>query len=179
MRTIIKLDVTEGLLYLSLKPVELARINRQTANKLISDIHTRIGTEIPEKTGVKKAGFRKVRTKRKKSTAKGRNRQLARLWIGGNSIAPRFGGRMRQRGTSAFAGRHEFRNSFLASVRGGAYTSIFKRSSSPEHRSGIVEQRIKVKDFDEMVNNISGEEFQQISRHLNTEINKVLNRRNR
>jgi len=170
MEVRVKIDIKSAHTKLKLTPSQIGRINRQTANKLVTEIKRRIGGEISRGAGVRVVGFRRVRTFKKTSKTKGKNRQIASVWVGGNNVSARFGGHMRNSGKDAYAGRHLFRNSFKAAVRSGSYTSIWKRLANGK----LAEQRIVIDDFHPNVNKIVNEEVRKIDSIMTNELEKVL-----
>ena len=166
----IKVSIQDSQPDIKLTNSEINRVNRQAANQLVAAIKRRTGGEIPKAAKIGIVGYRRVRTHKTSARARGKNRQLAVAWVGGNNVAARFGGRMRQKGTTAYAGRTLFRNSFKASVRNGNYTSIWKRLANGK----LEEQVIPLIDFRRDVQAIAKEEFRGVNELLKNELSKVL-----
>ena len=106
-------------------PVQIARVTRNLTNFIATDLRQSLGGSIPKKSGSNIAGFRRVRTRKTLSTVK-RRRPFATLWLGGNTIAAKYGGRLYQTEKGAGAGKHFFKGSFIATMKTG-YRSIFHR----------------------------------------------------
>lgn len=124
-----------------LTPVKINRVTRNTINKTVRDLGRGLGGSIPRSEGVSVTGFRRVRVKRSRATvAKTRRSGIisGRLWLGGNSIAAKYGGKVRNVSGGARAGRHFFKGSFVATM-GNGYTSIFKRDGKR-----LKEERIEI-----------------------------------
>ena len=120
-------------------PVAIARVSRNMANFIATDLQKTLGASIPKKTKTNVAGFKRIRVKKKLAIVK-RNRPFATLWLGGNTISAKYGGRLFQNDKGAGAGKHFFKGSFIATMHTG-YKSIFHRVNK---RGKLVEDRFPV-----------------------------------
>jgi len=165
------IDVRSVGLALLATDKEIARVNRLVVNKIVREVYKQVGGLHPKETKTNTAGFRKVRTYRRALLVK-RKSTFGKIWVGGNRISARFGGRMRNVAGGAMAGSHFFPDSFVQTVRKsrGGFTSIWKRD-----RNKLVQQTFKVINFDEI--NIKALKLGTVDvpEFLNSELERVMN----
>lgn len=120
-------DANTDIQALLLTPREIRRVNRLVTNKLVRAIAKETGGTIPRaaRTGV--LGFRKKRlfasyARVKQTTVRGS------VWLGGNRIAAKYAGKVRNVRGGAKAGKHFFLGSFAATMPNG-YRSVFHRKA--------------------------------------------------
>lgn len=118
----------------------VVRVSRAMANYVARELDESLGGIVPRAAGTTVTGFRRVRSFHSNTKVR-RNRHYSTVWLGGNRIAARYGGRMREITGGAYAGKHFFANAFIHSFKSG-YTSLFTRVNGK-----MVEESIKVPDI--------------------------------
>ena len=122
-------------------PVRLAQVSRKIANHIASDLYKDLSSIIPKEAGTNVSGFKRVRAHKSRTLVR-RKRNHAKVWLGGNRIAARYGGRLRNTKGGAFAGKHFFAGSYVATMKSG-YRSIFHRTIGGR----LVQDYIEVPDM--------------------------------
>jgi hypothetical protein len=118
-------------------PRRINAVARRIANYVSSDIHKNLSRSVPIEAGVNLGGFKRVRAF-KRNTLLRKKRFKASVWLGGNRIGARYGGRMKNVEGGATAGRHFFAGGFKATMKSG-YTSIFTRLSNGKLKQSTIE----------------------------------------
>lgn len=147
---------------------EVNRVNRQVANKMMRDVRKEVGGSIPKASGTSVAGYRRKRVFFTNAKVKQKNTR-ASIWLGGNRIAARYGGKMRNTTGGAKAGRHFFKDAFVATM-GNGYTSIFRRGQGDK----LVQETIPVLALNRLADRALLTAKPDIEKVLNREINKLL-----
>lgn len=149
-------DSSEAKAFFAQAPSKIRRSLKTTRTQITNKLTRELGGSIPRKSGTSVAGFRRVRVK-KAATLKS-----STIWLGGNLVAAKFGGALRNVDGGAMAGRHFFKGAFVATMKNG-YTSIFSRTSARRLR----QEKIRVIDLPIEVGSVlrnSNFEFEAILR---------------
>ena len=115
--------------YKELLPVQIARASRCAVNKVTSDLQKELGSAIPKADQTNVAGYKKVRSKKRKVKAR-RKSTRASVWMGTMRIPAKYAGKPRydkSRGGVRIRG-HFFENSFIAKMKSG-YVGVFNRNN--------------------------------------------------
>ena len=145
----------------------VVRVSRKIANYIAKDLDDSLGGIIPRAAGTSVTGFRRVRSFHSNTRVR-RAKHHSKVWLGGNRIAARYGGRMREVTGGAYAGRHFFANAFIHQFKSG-YKSLFTRVNGK-----LTEETIEVPNiYPIAVREIRGSKFkweQKLRRELNNNL---------
>jgi len=172
MTPTIKLQLSDPQLVRRLKPTkaQLARAQRLVINRIVDMTHKELGGSIPKRSGVRVGGFRKVRAKKNKAKVRQKT-ATGVVWLGGNKVQAKFGGRLKQTKKGAYAGRHYWANAFVAKMKNG-YESIFRRTGNGK----LEEMRIDVVPMHEIASRSVARNSENSTGLLRKELTKILNK---
>ena len=131
-------DKTKVARWFALKPSQIARASRLSINQVTNELHKQLGGDIPRVAGTTVVGYRRVRAKKRLAKA-GRGRiKRGVAWMGTMKIPAKYGGRMKNAGSDAWAGKHFFKNAFVATM-GNGYQSIFYRMPGGKLKQAMID----------------------------------------
>ena len=118
-------------------PNKIRKVSRRIMNGMATELERSLAGSIPRAAGTSVGGFRRVRAYRTLGMFTARRSRPATVWLGGNRIPAKFGGKMSQDAKGARAGNHYFAGSFIAKMKNG-YTSIFHRTSGGKLKQDFI-----------------------------------------